>query len=41
MSTWTAEDLAAIDDDGELRVAAHRPDGTLRTARIVLHVVVE
>ncbi|WP_419702978.1 DUF2255 family protein [Promicromonospora sp. NFX87] len=40
MSTWTPEDLAAIDDDGELRVAAHRPDGTLRAARIVWHVVV-
>lgn len=41
MTTWTPEDLAAIDGDGELRVAAHRPDGTLRTARIVWHVVVD
>ena len=41
MSTWTPEDLAAIDGDGELRVAARRPDGTLRTSRIVWHVVVD
>ncbi|MFJ3404475.1 DUF2255 family protein [Promicromonospora sp. NPDC090134] len=40
-TTWTPEDLAAIDGDGELRVAAHRPDGTLRTSRIVWHVVVD
>ncbi|MGW2092245.1 DUF2255 family protein [Promicromonospora sukumoe] len=40
-ATWTPEDLAAIDGDGELRVAAHRPDGTLRTPRIVWHVVVD
>lgn len=41
MSDWSSADLAAIDADGELRVAAHRPDGTLRTPRIVWHVVVD
>ena len=41
MSDWNPADLAAIDHDGELRVAAHRPDGTLRTPRIVWHVVVD
>lgn len=41
MADWTPAELAAIGDDGELRVAAHRPDGTLRTPRIVWHVVVD
>jgi hypothetical protein len=41
MTDWTPTDLAAIDRDGELRVAAHRPDGTLRTPRIVWHVAVD
>jgi len=41
MSDWNSAELAAIDADGELRVAAHRPDGTLRTPRIVWHVVVD
>ncbi|MGF0118360.1 DUF2255 family protein [Promicromonospora sp. Marseille-Q5078] len=41
MTGWTAADLAAIDGDGELHVAAHRPDGTLRTPRIVWHVVTD
>ncbi|MFF2452865.1 DUF2255 family protein [Isoptericola sp. NPDC058082] len=41
MTDWNPADLAAIDGDGELRVAAHRPDGTLRTPRIVWHVVVD
>ena len=41
MSTWTPEQLAAIDADGEITVAAHRPDGALRTPRIVWHVVVD
>lgn len=41
MSTWTETDLAAIDGDGELNVAAYRPDGTLRTPRIIWHVVVD
>lgn len=39
--TWNPDDLAAIDDDGELTVAAHRADGTLRNPRIVWHVVVD
>ncbi|MFE5339707.1 DUF2255 family protein [Isoptericola sp. NPDC056578] len=41
MTDWNPDDLAAIDADGELRVAAHRPDGTLRNPRIVWHVVVD
>ncbi|KRD35212.1 hypothetical protein ASE27_15550 [Oerskovia sp. Root918] len=41
MSDWNSAELAAIDADGELRVTAHRPDGTLRTPRIVWHVVVD
>ncbi|OLT52280.1 DUF2255 family protein [Cellulosimicrobium sp. CUA-896] len=41
MTDWTQADLATIDADDELRVAAHRPDGTLRTPRIVWHVVVD
>lgn len=40
MTDWTATDLASIDRDGELQVAAYRPDGTLRTSKIVWHVVV-
>jgi hypothetical protein len=41
MTSWNAQDLAAIDADGELRVAADRPDGTVRASRIVWHVVVD
>lgn len=41
MTDWTRTDLRAIDRAGELRVAAHRPDGTLRDPRIVWHVVVD
>ena len=41
MSGWPATDLAAIEADDEMRVAARRPDGTLRNLRIVWHVVVD
>jgi hypothetical protein len=41
MTDWTAADLAAINADDELDVAVHRTDGTLRTPRIVWHVVVD
>ena len=41
MPEWNQQDLAAIDADGELRVAADRPDGTRQTPRIVWHVVVD
>ena len=41
MTDWNPADLAAIDGDGELRVAAHRQDGSLRTPRTVWHVVVD
>lgn len=37
--TWDADDLATIDEAGESTVAAHRADGTLRTPRIIWHVV--
>ena len=35
MADWSPTELAAIDGHDELRIAAHRPDGTLRTPRIV------
>lgn len=41
MTSWNPADLSAIDGAGELDVAAHRPDGSLRTPRIVWHVVVD
>lgn len=41
MSDWNHADLTTIDADAELRVAAHRADGSLRTPRIVWHVVVD
>ena len=41
MTEWNAADLAAIDRADEVRVAARRPDGTLRAATIVWHVVVD
>lgn len=39
--SWTPDDLTALDGEGEMTVAAHRPDGSLRTPRIVWHVVVD
>lgn len=41
MTAWEPATLATIDADGEMTVAAHRPDGSLRTPRIVWHVVVD
>lgn len=41
MTDWTPADLAAVDRAGEIRVAAHRPDGTVRPSTIVWHVVVD
>ncbi|MDO8145835.1 DUF2255 family protein [Isoptericola sp. 178] len=41
MTAWNPTDLDAIERAGELDVAAHRPDGSLRTPRIVWHVVVD
>lgn len=41
MTTWDPDRLEAVDADGEMTVAGHRPDGTLRTPRIVWHVVVD
>lgn len=40
MSTWSSDELAAIDRVGEIRVAGTRADGTARTPVIVWHVVV-
>ena len=41
MSRWNPDRLAVVDADDEMTVAAHRPDGTLRTPRIVWHVVID
>jgi hypothetical protein len=41
MTDWDPADLATLDRADEVRVAAHRPDGTLRPATIVWHVVVD
>ena len=41
MTSWDPTALEAIDAVGEIDVAGYRPDGTLRTARIVWHVVVD
>jgi len=41
MTTWDPDRLAALEAEGEMTVAGHRPDGTLRTPRIVWHVVVD
>lgn len=41
MTDWTPAALATIDRAGEIRVAAHRTDGTLRPSTIVWHVVVD
>jgi hypothetical protein len=35
MTTWTTDELDAIGDAEELRVAALRPDGTLRNPVII------
>lgn len=39
--SWDPSTVAEIDAEGEIDVAAHRPDGSLRTPRIVWHVVVD
>lgn len=39
--TWDAAQLATIDEAGESTVAAYRTDGTLRTPRIIWHVVAD
>lgn len=41
MSSWTAEELDALDRIEEIRVAGRRQDGSLRTLTIVWHVVVD
>lgn len=40
MTTWSTDDLQRIDGQDEIRIAAYRPDRTLRDLRIVWHVVV-
>lgn len=41
MSTWTSDELDALDRAREIRVAGRRDDGTLRTPVIIWHVVVD
>jgi hypothetical protein len=41
MAAWTADELASLDREHEIRVAGRRADGTLRTLTIVWHVVVD
>lgn len=41
MGDWDQATLATIDHAGEMHLAAHRPDGTLRPATIVWHVVLD
>lgn len=41
MTNWDPTDLKTIDHAGESTVAAHRQDGTLRTPRIIWHVVAD
>ncbi|ANJ27945.1 DUF2255 family protein [Agromyces aureus] len=41
MSTWTPEDLTALDRAGEIRVAGRRDDGSLRTPVVIWHAVVD
>lgn len=35
MATWTSDELDRIGAEDELRIAAERPDGTLRPERII------
>ncbi len=35
MTIWTSDELARIGEADELRIAARRRDGTLRTPRII------
>ncbi|MER7245542.1 DUF2255 family protein [Kribbella sp. NPDC000426] len=41
MSSWTADELRALDRIDEIRVAGRRNDGSVRTLTIVWHVVVD
>lgn len=41
MATWTPEELDGLDDASEIRVAGSRADGSLRSFRIIWHVVVD
>lgn len=41
MSTWTTDELAALDRIKEIRVAGRRQDGSLRTLTTIWHVVVD
>jgi hypothetical protein len=40
MSTWTTEELAAIDSATELLISTRRPDGTLRTPIPTWHTAI-
>ncbi|WOC13307.1 DUF2255 family protein [Gordonia sp. MP11Mi] len=41
MAAWTSEELDSLDSSQEIRVAGRRKDGTLRSFRIIWHVVVD
>ncbi|WP_029149376.1 DUF2255 family protein [Microbacterium indicum] len=41
MSNWTTAELDELDDAYEIRVAGSRRDGSLRSFRIIWHVVVD
>lgn len=41
MAAWTTQELTSLDQAHEIRVGGRRADGTLRTLRIVWHVVVD
>lgn len=38
MTTWTADELRSVGDAVQLRIAAQRPDGTLRPYVTIWHV---
>lgn len=40
MATWNAADLARVSDPDEVRIAGRRPDGSLRSERIIWAVQV-
>ena len=41
MATWSTEELAELDSASEIRVAGSRKDGSLRSFRIIWHVVID
>lgn len=41
MATWTSDELDSLDSAYEIRVAGSRKDGSLRSFRVIWHVVVD